>query len=117
MKGADDMANYFTVERDGNCFEHIDFRDDNGNIVFKEVLSMTYDELKSYKHIEEFVVCVMDSIDKISKCKDDQTIITLVGDDDVFIWSILMFSEDNDKVRYSLVNWRKDGKKYRYEKN
>ena len=59
----------------------------------------------------------MDATNQCLPNKDEQTIVTLVGEDDVFIWSIVIGVEDNgDDVRYALVDWKKDGKSYRYEK-
>ena len=37
------------------------------------------------------------------------------GEDDVFIWGIIMGPDAEDGIRYVLVDWKKDGKSYRYE--
>ena len=71
---------------------------------------MTYEEMKSQEDLDNFVIAVMDATDGDS----DHAIITLVGDDDVFVWSIIIGVID-DEIRYNLVDWQKDGKKYRYE--
>lgn len=106
--------NYFAIERNGECKTPVILADRNGNPVFEEFLDMSYDEMKNSALLEDFVVAAMDAADRICGIDDDQTIVTLVGNDDVFIWSIIMGYE-NDDIRYCLVDWKKDGYSYRYE--
>lgn len=101
---------YFAVEHSGNYQDHVMIKDTDNNLVFENYLNMTYDEMKEQEDLEEFVVAVMDA----TTDGEGQTIITLIGDDDIFIWSIIMGVVD-DEIRYNLVDWQKDGKKYRYE--
>jgi hypothetical protein len=109
--------NYFSIERDDRCIESVLFNNDKGEFIFQEVLSMTYDEIKSYEHIEEFVVCVMDVTNRFFDDNDDQTLLTLIGEDGVFIWSILIGPDKGDAIRYTFLDWQKDGKNYRYKKD
>lgn len=112
------MNNYFVVERSGKYIEHLSFIKDDGTVAFEDMLSMSYDEMKQYEHIEAFVVATMDATNQYFNEGDAETLITLVGDDDVFIWSILIGSEEgSEDIRYAFVDWLKDGRKYRYEKN
>lgn len=106
--------NYFAIERGKTCLDHILLRDHNKNEVFNNYLNMTYEEMKSQEDISDFVIAVMDATDAASNEDNDQTIITLIGDDDIFIWSIIMGTVD-DEIHYSLVNWKVDGKNYRYQ--
>ena len=110
-------GNYFSIERNDHCIENILFKNDKGEIIFQEVLSMTYDEVKSYERIEEFVVCVMDVTNDFFEDDDNQTLLTLIGEDGVFLWSILIGPDKEDAIRYAFLNWQKDGKKYRYKKD
>ena len=105
--------NYFAIERNGECWSPVILAD-RGNHAFEEFLDMSYDEMKSSALLEDFVVAAMEAADRNCGVDDDQTIVTLVGSDDVFIWSVIMGYE-NDDVRYCLVDWKKDGKCYRYE--
>ena len=100
---------YFAIEHNQECLDHVVIRDKDENVVFGKYLDMTYDEMKSSEDLEEFVVAVMDA------ANDEQVLITLVGDDDVFIWSIIIGPDGDDGVNYVLVDWKKDGKNYRYE--
>ena len=100
---------YFAIEHNQECFDHIVIRDKDNNVVFGEYLNITYDEMKSSENLEEFVVAVMDA------AGDGEVLITLVGDDNVFIWSIIIGSDGDDGIKYVLVDWKKDGKNYRYE--
>lgn len=104
--------NYFAIENNGQYYDHVFIKDNNGNVVFENYLDMDYEAMKYSTDLEDFVCAVMDASENMSN--GDQTILTLVGEDDVFIWSVIMCLEDYE-VRYSLVDWTKDGKKYRYE--
>ena len=50
---------------------------------------------------------------------EENALMTAVsGEDGVFIWGILVGTGDNDdEFKYSFVDWQKDGRSYRYEKN
>ena len=106
---------YFAIERNGEYVDHVVITNENdSSIGFDEYLNMTYDEMKSSENLDDFVIANMEAADARFSVEDDQTIVTLVGDDDVFIWSIIMGSE-NDEIRYVLVDWKKDGHQYKYE--
>lgn len=111
------MNNYFAIERGGKCLDNMCIADDSGNIMFEDVMSMSYEDLKAYEHLESFVDCIMSVSDKSFDIDSSQTVVTLVGDDDVFIWSVIMAKDGNDSIRYVLVDWKKDGKQYRYQKD
>lgn len=106
--------NYFAIERNEQCWDHV-LPIDIGNERFKKFKDMTYDEMKSSEDLDYFVAATMESVNRFTGSEDEQTIITLVGEDDVFIWSVIMGPGENENIRYSLVNWKKDGKSYRYE--
>ena len=106
--------NYFAIERNGRCWAPVMLKSRNGDSDFVNFLEMTYDEMKSSEYLEDFVVAAMEATNEASGTGDDQTIVTLVGGDDVFIWGILMGPGENDDIRYSLIDWKKDGKSYQY---
>jgi hypothetical protein len=108
------MTNYFAIERDNECWDHVMLCNSNGDPAFEEFINMTYDEMKSSNKLSDFVVAAMDAANRKSGSKDRQTIVTLVGADNVFIWGILMGPWENGMIKYSLVDWKKDGKSYRY---
>lgn len=106
---------YFAIERNGQYVDNVAIINENdSSIGFDEYLHMTYDEMKFREDLDDFVLANMEAADTKFAGEDDQTIVTLIGDDDVFIWSIIMGSE-NDEIRYVLVDWKKDGHQYRYE--
>ena len=109
---------YFAIERGNKCWDHVDNETLNRvnmiDVRLNELRNSTYDEMKKRHWLEGFVMAVMEAANDLSGTGDDQTIVTLVGDDDIFIWSIIMGPGENDMVRYSLVDWKKDGKSYRY---
>lgn len=107
--------NYFAIERNGRCFEPIVLDSKNNNGIFSSFMDMTYDEMKSNENIEKFIVAAMEATNVVTNTDDDQTVITLVGEDGVFIWGIIMGSGENGDINYAFVDWKKDGKSYRYE--
>jgi hypothetical protein len=112
------IANYFSIEREGRCTPPLVIRDEDNNVAFEDLMNMSYDEMKVYKDLELFVDCVMDVANEYFEESDEPTMITLIGKDDVFIWGILIGpAEDADKLKYALINWKKDGKSYGYEKD
>lgn len=108
---------YFSVERAGKCIDHVLIRREDGSIAFEDVMSMSYEEVKAYEHINEFVTCIVDATNEYFNDSDDQTIVTLIGKDNIFIWSVLVGPGDSaDELRYAFIDWTKGGKSYRYEK-
>lgn len=105
---------YFSIERNGESRDPVVLVDSNGNQAFTEFLSMSYDEMKSSAQLEDFVAAAMSASDDICDAEEAEAIITLIGDDDIFIWSIIMGYQGDD-IRYVLVDWKKDGYLYRYE--
>ena len=106
--------NYFSIERNERCWEEV-FLKDNDEPIFMNYLMLTYDEMKDQDDLEDFILAVMEATNTVSEEETSQTIITLIGEDDVFIWSIVMGPNENGDINYFLVDWTKDGKKYRYE--
>ena len=106
---------YFAIEREGAYKDHFTIKDnETDSIVFTNYLDMTYDEMSSQKDLEDFVCAIMDVADSMEGNTNTDTILTLVDEDGIFIWSIIMGPGENDMIRYSLVDWTKDGMKYRY---
>lgn len=104
--------NYFTVERNEQCLEKIIFKLED-KIAFEDLMEMSYEEMKAYPEIEEFVVAVMESTKDLG---GDQVIVNLIGPDGVFIWGIIIGVSDDD-YNFVFVNWQKDGKKYCYQED
>ena len=102
---------YFAIEHNQKCLDHVVLKDKDDNIVFYDYLNLTYDEMKSMENLDEFVATIFYTANDGG---DSQTLVTLVGDDDVFIWSVIIGMVD-EELRYVLVDWKKDGKSYRYE--
>ena len=97
--------NYFALERNGKCLDNF--------VVFENLMEMSYEEMKNYDGIEGFVIAAMEGTASLG---GTQLIINLIGPDDVFIWGIIV-GIDGDNYKYVFVDWKKDGKNYRYEKN
>ena len=109
--------NYFAIERSGRCIDHVYLKCDDETIAFEDVMNMSYDEIKTYEHINEFVTAMIDATNTYFKTGDEQTIVNLIGEDDVFIWGVLIGPGDSDdELKYAFIDWKKDGKLYRYEK-
>ena len=111
--------NYFVVERSGKSIENLVLRRSNdSSVVFEDLMNMSYNDMKSYKYLNKFVECIMDATNEFFQEGDDQTLITLIGTDDVFIWGILVGPGNKEgALKYAIIDWSKDGKKYRYKKD
>lgn len=106
---------YFSIERNGECWMPVILADHNGNPTFEEFLDMNYEETKTSDKLEDFIVASMDAANRKSENVDEQTIVTLIGEDGCFEWSIIMGAGDDGDIQYVLVDWRKDGNHYCYE--
>jgi hypothetical protein len=108
--------NYFVIERKDQCWENVDFSKyaamTNKRIDYLK--NATFDEMKRRYWLSNFVLDVMECANELSGTDDDYTVVNLLGEDGVFIWGILI-GPDNGKIRYSLIDWKKNGKNYRYE--
>ena len=112
------VKNYFAIERNGQCIDNLLIHRGDDSIAFQDVMNMSYEEIKNYEFIDLFVASVMDAANKCFNEDDAQTAITLVGADGVFIWGLLIGpGDEKDEFKYCFIDWLKDGKKYRYEKN
>ena len=107
--------NYFSIERNGECYSPVLLVDSNGNPAFAEFLDMTYDEMKNSEKLEDFVIAAMEAADRKSDDEDDYSdvVVTLIGEDGFFIWGIIMSSEGDDII-YKIVDWREGGKHFKY---
>ena len=110
--------NHFAIERQDKGVEYLLLHREDGSIAFEDVINMSYDELKAFDGIDVFIAAIMDATNEYFNESDDQTAITLVGEDGVFIWGLLIGpGDEKDEFKYCFIDWLKDGKKYRYEKN
>lgn len=106
---------YFAIERNGHCWSPVTLKSRNGDSDFTDFMKMTYDEMKSNERLEEFIIAAMDATNMASGTGDDQTAMTLIGDNGVFIWGIIMGPAADGGINYNLIDWKKDSKSYRYE--
>lgn len=108
--------NYFVIERKGQCWEDVDITVHTSMTSRRidRLKRSTFDEMKSVYWLSKFVTAAMSCANELSGTDDDYTIVNLLGEDGVFIWGILM-GPDDDQIRYSLIDWKKNGKNYRYE--
>lgn len=106
--------NYFAVECNGQYIDHVVIKDDNGDIMFEDLMHTTYDEMKRYNALEEFVAVVAEVTEVQIGNIEGGLAITLVGEDDVFVWGIIIGPGEDDELKYVLVDWKKDGKSFKY---
>ncbi len=109
---------YFTIERGGEYYEQAEnIIVDRVNMIQEriEVLkNSTYEEMKRLHWIEGFVMATYEAADELFDDKDYQTIVTLIDDDGIFVWSIIIGVNENYDLNYVFVDWKKDGRNYRY---
>jgi hypothetical protein len=106
--------NYFAIEKNGTCLYPMVLADRDGNIAFEEFLYMTYDEMKSSDRLTDFVIAATEASDRKVEADNDHVFIVLIGEDGNFIWGILAGSDFDGVHRYNVIDFKKDGKHYRY---
>ena len=116
--------NRFCIERKSGVIENVFLLNDKEEILFEDLMNMDFQQMMEYKNIEDFVICAMDAVNEAMGINDDETCITLVDEetyvtlvdsDGVFIWSVVIGPGENEgEIRYNGIDWRKDGKTFRY---
>ena len=107
--------NYFSIETNGECYNPVILADSDGNPAYTEFLDMTYEEMRDSEQLEDFVVAAMEAAERRGNGEDDYSdvVVTLIGEDDFFIWGIIMSAEGDD-ITYKVVDWKADGKHFKY---
>lgn len=106
---------YFSVERNGSYGTIVAKKRQDGDNYLPDFMKMTYDEMKSNEYLDAFIVAIMEDANEAFGTIDDQTVVTLIDEDGIFIWGILIGpGEEDGDIRYNLIDWKKDGKNYRY---
>lgn len=109
------MNKSFTIERNGKLMEHVVLMTEDGNVWFQDVMSMPYDELVNYEHIDAFVVGSLDASNNAFDEEDGDTVVTLVDDETgTFIWSVVIFPESDDNIRYEFHDWLATDERFKY---
>lgn len=107
--------NHFAIERGTRVLDNRIIKSRNGSSDFTQFLDMTYNEMKNSDSLPDFIVACMDASNEAFGSKDEATYVTLIDGNGVFIWSVLMVPGDNeDDIKYSLVNWKASDKEYKY---
>lgn len=107
--------NYFSMEVNGECYSPVLLADRDGKPAFTEFLNMNYDEMKNSEQLEDFVFAAMEAAERRSDSEEEYSdvVVTLIGEDDFFIWGIIM-SAEGDNITYKVVDWQKDGNHFKY---
>lgn len=111
--------NYFAIERNGECYSPVLLADSDGKPAFSEFLDMSYEEMRDSERLEDFVVAAMEAAERRGDGDGDgeeeysDVVVTLIGEDDFFIWGIIM-SAEGDNITYKVVDWQADGKHFKY---
>ena len=107
--------NYFSMEVNGECYSPVLLADRNGKPAFTEFLNMNYDEMKNSEQLEDFICAAMEAAERRSDSEEEYSdvVVTLIGEDDFFIWGIIM-SAEGDNITYKVVDWQEGGKRFKY---
>ena len=107
--------NYFAIEKNRECYSPVILADSDGKPAFSEFLNMSYEEMRDSEQLEDFVVAAMEAAERRGDGEDDYSdvVVTLIGEDDFFIWGIIM-SAEGDNITYKVVDWKADGKHFKY---
>lgn len=109
--------NYFVIERKGQSWDDVKLHRYPTMTLrrIKRLKNSTYEEMKKTPWISSFIIAAMEAANHLSGDNDDYTAITLIGEDGIFIWGILMGPTEDGDITYSFVDWKKNDKNYRYE--
>lgn len=107
--------NYFAIEVNGECYSSMLLADSDGKPAFSEFLNMSYEEMRASEELENFVIAAMEAAERRGNGNEEfnDVVVTLIGEDDFFIWGIIMSSEGDDII-YKIVDWREGGKHFKY---
>ena len=106
------MNNYFVIEQDNYYVDNVVLLYTEGNVLYEELMDMSYEEMKAYDRLEDFLFSAHEVLNE----KD--TLISLVNEEDTLVWGILFGSDSENKeyLRYVFIDWGIDGKVYKYQK-
>lgn len=112
------MNNYFVIEQNDKYLEGVVLLDAEENILHEEIMNMSYEEMKKYDKLEDFLWEAYFASESYFETKGENTVINLVDGDDTLVWGILFgLDPDNEELlRYCFVDWGVDGKVYKYQK-
>ena len=107
--------NYFAIEVNGECYSPVLLADSDGKPAFSEFLEMSYEEMRDSEQLEDFVVAAMEAAERRGNGNEEfnDVVVTLIGEDDFFIWGIIM-SAEGDNITYKVVDWQADGNHFKY---
>ena len=107
--------NYFAIEVNGECYSPMLLADSDGKPAFSEFLNMNYEEMRASEELENFVIAAMEAAERRGNGNEEfnDVVVTLVGEDDFFIWGIIM-SAEGDNITYKVVDWQADGNHFKY---
>jgi hypothetical protein len=112
------MNNYFVIEQNDKYLEGVVLLDKDQNVLYEDLMSMTYEEMKTYDKLEEFLFVSKEASDSHFGTNGENTIVNLVNEEDTLVWGILFGPDpDNEEyLRYCFIDWGEDGKVYKYQK-
>lgn len=107
--------NYFAIEVNGECYSPMLLADSDGKPAFSEFLNMSYEEMHASEELENFVIAAMEAAERRGNGNEEfnDVVVTLIGEDDFFIWGIIM-SAEGDNITYKVVDWQADGNHFKY---
>lgn len=112
------MENYFVIEQNDNYLEGVVLLDSDQNVLHEEIMNMSYEEMKEYDKLEDFLWEAYFASESYFETKGENTVISLVDSEDTLVWGILFGPDPDDEeaLRYCFINWGEDGKIYKYQK-
>ena len=112
------MKNYFVIEQNDKHVDGVVLLDAEGEILYEDLMHMSYEEMKTYNKLEDFLFASQEASDSYFNTDGENTIVNLVNEEDTLVWGILFGPDpDNEEyLRYCFIDWGIDGKIYKYKK-
>ena len=109
---------YFVIEQNDKHVDGVVLLDAEGEILYEDLMNMSYEEMKTYDKLEDFLFTSQEASDSYFDTKGENTIVNLVNEEDTLVWGILFGPDpDNEEyLRYCFIDWGKDDKIYKYQK-
>ena len=107
--------NRLVIEIEDNGYERI-YVDNVGGESLQHFNNMTHDEMAKNEYADVFIIAALKAVGKTLASLKSKAAISLVGDDGVVIWTIVVHPADEEGYNtWTTTDWIKHNKKYYYE--
>lgn len=102
-------SKFIIIERDEVFSESMLLTDENNNILFEDILDMSYEEAYNNDTLrfQQFVLEVLDRSDEYFE-SDGSTFIGVGDDNSGLVWAVVVERIDGERIRYASIDLEKN---------